>query len=59
MTSWASYLANGVPPKPQPITCKAAVIWKAGDPFKVETITVAPPKAGEVCGSFALVAIGS
>ncbi|WP_108945701.1 S-(hydroxymethyl)glutathione dehydrogenase/class III alcohol dehydrogenase [Shewanella halifaxensis] len=32
----------------QPITCKAMVAWAAGQPLKEETVTVAPPKAGEV-----------
>lgn len=32
----------------KPITCKAAVAWAAKEPLKVETITVDPPKAGEV-----------
>ena len=31
-----------------PIVCKAAVAWAANEPLKVELITVAPPKAGEV-----------
>lgn len=30
------------------ITCKAAVAWKPNEPLSVETITVDPPKAGEV-----------
>lgn len=30
------------------ITCKAAVAWAAKEPLKIETITVDPPKAGEV-----------
>ena len=30
------------------IECKAAVAWAANEPLKVETVTVAPPKAGEV-----------
>jgi hypothetical protein len=33
---------------PQPIVCKAAVAWAPNEPLKVEMITVAPPKAGEV-----------
>lgn len=32
----------------QPIVCKAAVAWKPNEPLKVELVTVAPPKAGEV-----------
>ncbi len=32
----------------QPIQCKAAVAWEAKKPFSIETIEVAPPKAGEV-----------
>ena len=32
----------------QPIVCKAAVAWAANEPLKVEMVTVAPPKAGEV-----------
>ncbi|RDV24008.1 S-(hydroxymethyl)glutathione dehydrogenase/class III alcohol dehydrogenase [Alteromonas aestuariivivens] len=30
------------------ISCKAAVAWAAGQPLSIETIDVAPPKAGEV-----------
>ena len=30
------------------ITCKAAVCWGAGEPLKIETVQVAPPKAHEV-----------
>ena len=30
------------------ITCKAAVAWAVGEPLKIETVQVAPPKAGEV-----------
>ncbi|EAR10551.1 S-(hydroxymethyl)glutathione dehydrogenase/class III alcohol dehydrogenase [Reinekea blandensis] len=30
------------------LTCRAAVAWAAGEPLKVETVQVAPPKAGEV-----------
>lgn len=30
------------------ITCKAAVVWAAGEPFKIEEIQVDPPKKGEV-----------
>lgn len=30
------------------ITCKAAVAWEAGKPLSIETVQVAPPKAGEV-----------
>nr|AKI87770.1 8HGO-4 [Gentiana rigescens] len=33
---------------PAVITCKAAVIWKSGEPAKVEEIQVEPPKTGEV-----------
>lgn len=32
----------------QPIVCKAAVAYAPNEPLKVENITVAPPKAGEV-----------
>lgn len=32
----------------KPIECKAAVAWAAGEPLKIETVTVAPPKKGEV-----------
>ena len=32
----------------QPIICKAAVAWAPNEPLKVELVTVAPPKAGEV-----------
>jgi len=32
----------------KPIQCKAAVAWEPKKPVTVETITVAPPKAGEV-----------
>lgn len=31
-----------------PIECKAVVAWAAGEPLKVETITVAPPSKGEI-----------
>ncbi|KAF9584410.1 S-(hydroxymethyl)glutathione dehydrogenase [Lunasporangiospora selenospora] len=30
------------------ITCRAAIAWEAGKPLSVETVEVAPPKAGEV-----------
>jgi S-(hydroxymethyl)glutathione dehydrogenase/alcohol dehydrogenase len=30
------------------IVCKAAVAWAPNEPLKVEMVTVAPPKAGEV-----------
>lgn len=30
------------------IECKAAVAWAAKEPLSIETIQVAPPKAGEV-----------
>lgn len=30
------------------IRCKAAVAWAAGQPLSIETVEVAPPKAGEV-----------
>lgn len=30
------------------IECKAAVAWAAKEPLSIETIEVAPPKAGEV-----------
>jgi Zn-dependent alcohol dehydrogenase len=32
----------------KPIVCKAAVAWAANEPLKVEMVTVATPKAGEV-----------
>jgi len=32
----------------KPISCKAAVAWEAKKPLSLETIEVAPPKAGEV-----------
>ena len=32
----------------QVIECRAAVVWAVGEPFKMETIQVATPKAGEV-----------
>ncbi|KZS98094.1 class III ADH enzyme [Sistotremastrum niveocremeum HHB9708] len=32
----------------KPINCKAAVCWGAGEPLKIEEVTVAPPKAHEV-----------
>ncbi|KAF9159693.1 formate dehydrogenase (NAD+) [Actinomortierella ambigua] len=32
----------------KPITCRAAVAWEASKPLSIETIEVAPPKAGEV-----------
>ncbi|CAG8999332.1 MAG: S-(hydroxymethyl)glutathione dehydrogenase [Candidatus Celerinatantimonas neptuna] len=32
----------------KPIQCHAAVAWAAGEPLKIETVTVAPPGAGEV-----------
>ena len=32
----------------QPISCRAAVAWEAGKPLTIETVEVAPPKAGEV-----------
>jgi S-(hydroxymethyl)glutathione dehydrogenase / alcohol dehydrogenase len=34
--------------EPQPIVCKAAVAWAPNESLKVEMVTVAPPKAGEV-----------
>ncbi|XP_027181307.1 alcohol dehydrogenase class-3-like [Coffea eugenioides] len=33
---------------PSVITCKAAVVWKSGEPPKIEEIQVDPPKASEV-----------
>lgn len=30
------------------IQCKAAVVWKANDPIKIETVEIAPPKPNEV-----------
>jgi S-(hydroxymethyl)glutathione dehydrogenase/alcohol dehydrogenase len=32
----------------RPITCKAAVCWRAKEALVVEDVEVAPPKAGEV-----------
>jgi S-(hydroxymethyl)glutathione dehydrogenase / alcohol dehydrogenase len=32
----------------QPIQCLAAVAWRPNEPLKTETVTVAPPKEGEV-----------
>ncbi len=32
----------------QVIRCRAAVAWAAKEPLKIETVDVAPPKAGEV-----------
>ena len=32
----------------QPISCRAAIAWEACKPLVIETIEVAPPKAGEV-----------
>ena len=32
----------------QPIKCKAAVCWGAGEPLKIEEVEVAPPRAHEV-----------
>ena len=32
----------------KPITCRAAVAWEANKPLSIETVQVAPPKAGEV-----------
>lgn len=32
----------------KPISCCAAVAWEAGKPLTIETVEVAPPKAGEV-----------
>ena len=32
----------------KPIQCKAAVAWEAGKDLSIETVTVAPPKKGEV-----------
>lgn len=32
----------------QTITCKAAVAWEPKKPLSIETVEVAPPKAGEV-----------
>ena len=32
----------------QPISCRAAVAWEANKPLVIETIEVAPPRAGEV-----------
>ena len=33
---------------PQVITCKAAVAWAPKEQLSLETVEVAPPKAGEV-----------
>ncbi|XP_051137809.1 8-hydroxygeraniol oxidoreductase-like isoform X2 [Andrographis paniculata] len=33
---------------PAVITCKAAVVWKSGEPLKVEEIQVDPPKSSEI-----------
>jgi S-(hydroxymethyl)glutathione dehydrogenase/alcohol dehydrogenase len=30
------------------IQCRAAVAWKENEPLSIETVEVAPPKAGEV-----------
>ena len=30
------------------IKCRAAVVWGAGQPFKIEEIEVEPPRANEV-----------
>jgi len=30
------------------ITCRAAVTWALGEPFKIEEIQVEPPKKGEI-----------
>ena len=30
------------------ISCRAAVVWKANESLKIETIQVDPPKKGEV-----------
>ena len=32
----------------QPITCKAAVAWGPKKPLVIETVEVAPPRAGEI-----------
>ncbi|WP_237055486.1 S-(hydroxymethyl)glutathione dehydrogenase/class III alcohol dehydrogenase [Microbulbifer sediminum] len=32
----------------EPIQCKAAVAWKAGEPLSIETVEVMPPQKGEV-----------
>jgi S-(hydroxymethyl)glutathione dehydrogenase/alcohol dehydrogenase len=32
----------------QVIKCRAAVLWKEGQPLTIENITVDPPKAGEI-----------
>ena len=32
----------------QPISCRAAVAWEPKKPLSLETVEVAPPKAGEV-----------
>lgn len=32
----------------QPITCKAAIAWKANEPLEVTDVTIAPPGPGEV-----------
>jgi S-(hydroxymethyl)glutathione dehydrogenase/alcohol dehydrogenase len=32
----------------KPITCKAAIVWEAKQPFSIEEVSVAPPQKGEV-----------
>lgn len=40
--------ANGTVILLQTITCKAAITWAANEPFSIENVEVAPPRAGEV-----------
>ena len=42
--SGANHFATHV----QVISCRAAVAWAAKEPLSMETVDVAPPKAGEV-----------
>jgi len=41
-------LSNRMSTVGQVITCKAAVAWAAKEPLSIETVTVDPPKKGEV-----------
>lgn len=40
---WSDNMTEG-----KVITCRAAVVWAAGEKLKIEEIQVEPPKAGEV-----------
>ena len=40
--------ANHFATRVQVISCRAAVAWAAKEPLSMETVDVAPPKAGEV-----------